>query len=174
MKNNLIGKRFGKYLVIAKALPRGKSRVTRWVCRCDCGTEKEQDGYVLRKGKSTRCASCSESRYKWEGTGDISKTYWAGVEARAKKKKQEFNISIDFAWELFIKQNRQCNLTQEPLIFAKQYITNFCKLQTASLDRIDSNKGYTEDNVQWVHKTINLMKRDLTQEQFINWCKKVK
>lgn len=45
--------------------------------------------------------------------------------------------------------------------------------QTASLDRIDNTKGYTEDNVQWVHKIINKMKSDLTQEDFIMWCKRI-
>ena len=44
---------------------------------------------------------------------------------------------------------------------------------TQSLDRIDSTKGYTIDNVQWVHKYINLMKHQLTQQQFIDFCKKV-
>lgn len=44
---------------------------------------------------------------------------------------------------------------------------------TISLDRIDSTKGYIEGNVQWVHKSVNIMKSTLTQEQFINFCKLV-
>jgi hypothetical protein len=32
------------------------------------------------------------------------------------------------------------------------------------MDRIDSNKGYVEGNVQWVYKYVNLMKRDFPQE----------
>lgn len=43
----------------------------------------------------------------------------------------------------------------------------------ASLDRIDNTKGYVAGNIQWVHKAINLMKLDLVQKDFINWCKKV-
>lgn len=35
---------------------------------------------------------------------------------------------------------------------------------------IDSTKVYTIDNVQWVHKNINIMKWDISQEEFINWC----
>ena len=45
------------------------------------------------------------------------------------------------------------------------------KNRTASLDRIDSNKGYTIDNVQWVHKDINKMKMDLEEDVFIDNCK---
>lgn len=32
---------------------------------------------------------------------------------------------------------------------------------------------YTINNVQWVHKKINTIKMDLSQEKFINWCKLV-
>ena len=41
---------------------------------------------------------------------------------------------------------------------------------TASLDRIDSSKGYIEGNVQWVHKRVNLMKGNMSTENFIEWC----
>lgn len=42
---------------------------------------------------------------------------------------------------------------------------------TASLDRIDSSKGYVEGNVHWVHKDINIMKWDFPLETFIKMCK---
>ena len=44
---------------------------------------------------------------------------------------------------------------------------------TASIDRIDSNKGYIEDNVVWVHKDINIMKNKFSKEYFLMLCKKI-
>jgi len=44
---------------------------------------------------------------------------------------------------------------------------------TASLDRINSSKGYTLDNVQWVHKTVNIMKQGLSDEDFKYWIKMI-
>lgn len=44
---------------------------------------------------------------------------------------------------------------------------------TASLDRIDSNRGYTQDNVQWVHKDVNKMKMDLNQQIFVELCRAI-
>ena len=44
---------------------------------------------------------------------------------------------------------------------------------TASLDRIDSSKGYIKGNVQWVHKEFNKMKLDLLDKEFIDICKLV-
>jgi hypothetical protein len=47
------------------------------------------------------------------------------------------------------------------------------RLTTASLDRIDSSKGYVIDNVQWLHRDINMMKQRFSQEYFINICKHI-
>ena len=44
---------------------------------------------------------------------------------------------------------------------------------TASLDRIDSTKGYVENNVQWTLKKINIMKNVFSQKEFIYLCNKV-
>lgn len=47
------------------------------------------------------------------------------------------------------------------------------RAQTASLDRKDSLRGYEPDNVQWVHKTVNLIKWELSEEEFLEWCSKI-
>lgn len=45
--------------------------------------------------------------------------------------------------------------------------------QTASLDRIDSTKGYLSGNVQWVHVSVNRMKNSFSQNEFIATCTEV-
>lgn len=42
-----------------------------------------------------------------------------------------------------------------------------------SIDRIDSNKGYTRDNVVITLGVVNLMKRDLKINEFIELCSQV-
>lgn len=42
-----------------------------------------------------------------------------------------------------------------------------------SIDRIDSNKGYTRDNVVITLGVVNLMKRDLKISEFIELCSQV-
>lgn len=42
---------------------------------------------------------------------------------------------------------------------------------TASIDRIDSSNGYIEDNIQWVHKDVNMMKQKMTNIELIEMCK---
>lgn len=170
-REDLTGKVFGKFTVLSRLPPRGRN--SQWLCQCKCGEIRKHDGYTLRKGKAAGCNKCCETSYKWEGTGDISKTFWTMIEGRAAYKGQEFKISIDFGWELFLKQDRKCVLTGEPLVFAAVYKTGTSKKQTASLDRIDSSIGYLEHNVQWVHKVVNVMKMHSEQNDFIAWCRKV-
>lgn len=44
---------------------------------------------------------------------------------------------------------------------------------SASLDRIDSHQGYVLGNLQWVHKDIQRMKSDFSQERFLEVCSAV-
>ena len=43
----------------------------------------------------------------------------------------------------------------------------------ASLDRIDSSLGYTAENIQWVDGKVNLAKRAMSDEEFIEMCKRI-
>lgn len=45
--------------------------------------------------------------------------------------------------------------------------------RTASLDRIDSRKGYIKNNLQWVHKRVNIMKHKMDDLEFIDWAHKI-
>jgi hypothetical protein len=40
----------------------------------------------------------------------------------------------------------------------------------ASLDRIDSSKGYVVGNVQWVHSMVNMCKNKYPEQDFIKMC----
>jgi len=67
------------------------------------------------------------------------------------------------------KQNFKCNLTNELLMYGYIPLNDY----TASIDRIDSNKGYIKNNIQILHKNVNLAKQSLSQMEFITLCKKV-
>lgn len=111
---------------------------------------------------------------------EIEPNYWSSIGRGAKKRGYEFSITIEYAWDLFIKQGRKCAISGIPIEFCKySYKKNTKKKlwndsrQTASLDRIDSSKGYIEGNIQWLHKNINIMKKDHIQSDFIKICKTI-
>ena len=46
-------------------------------------------------------------------------------------------------------------------------------IDNISVDRIDSQKDYTIDNIQLVCQIYNYMKWDLKQDDFVKYCKHV-
>jgi len=106
-------------------------------------------------------------RPKWKGHEDISMTFWNNVIRGAKSREIIFKLTIEKAWKLYIKQKRRCALSGRNIGF------EYSKSNTASLDRIDSTKGYTINNIQWVHRDLNFSKQSLSNEEFINLCREV-
>jgi hypothetical protein len=141
------------------------------IYRCVCGKiiEKNRSNGIY-KMPSCGCLfyqyNKGKENYLFKGYKEISARCWNGIEANAKKRNLEFNISIEDAYKLFEKQNSKCALTGENINFGD--FRN--KERTASLDRIDSSKGYVKENIQWVHKIVNKMKLNLTQQKFIKLC----
>lgn len=162
-----IGKRFGK-LVVQDVIR--KNSKPYYVCKCDCGNKKEFDSARLRNAQSCGCLSRRQGKDNpgYQGYEEIHQTFWRRIEKRAENGKLDINISIVDGWELFLKQNRKCALTGLDIFFFRN--TNNESEATASLDRIDSSKGYIKDNVQWVHKDINKMKMDFDISYFKHMC----
>lgn len=183
MGNKLqVGERFGKLEVTRVWVePKGKRQqsASKCECRCECGGSLETWGDYLRQGKRKSCG-CADTRFlvgskhrRWKGYGEIGAAIWCRIKFNAAYRNIPFDITIQEGWELFTKQERKCALTGVELCFYSKSPQSGGEKGTASLDRIDSNKGYSVENCQWVHKTINLMKLDSTKPEFLEWCRKV-
>lgn len=164
---------FGFLTVIERdRSPRNDTRAY-WKCKCKCGNDKIVMGKHLRTGSIASCGCIrSQPSTRYTGKGDISGAYWSGVKYKANVREIEFNLDIEYAWDLFQLQDGKCALSGMPLHLVRYYKKHRDK-QTASLDRIDNTKGYIEGNVQWVHKWLNVMRNELSIQDFINTCKLV-
>lgn len=100
--------------------------------------------------------------------------YTAAGKRRKSGKVHEFDIDIEYACDLLYKeQGGRCALSGVPLMMAARNYPRKGHARTASLDRIDSTKGYIPGNVQWVHKAVNTMKNTMADIDFIAWCHRV-
>jgi len=185
-KYDLVGKKFGKLTVIEftgiKDNPSHHgTRSSFFRCLCDCGKEYEVSGIYLKSGNIKSCGclihdKVKEKHQRWSGYGGISGSTWNKIERnaknnrRAKRRNLEFTITKKYVWELFEQQKGKCALSGKDIILDIGSKTN---LQTASLDRIDSEKGYIPGNVQWVHKDVNFMKQDFDEKYFLDMCRTI-
>lgn len=150
----------------------------RWVCRCDCGNIKEISSQSFSKTKSCGCKysyfqKSGRKNVQWKGYEDISLSLWARWKHRAKKANCEFSIKIEDVWDTYIKQNKKCALTGINIDFGNMNIRYEDRKCTASLDRIDSSRGYSIDNIQLVHKSMNFIKSNFNEKSFYHMCKAV-
>lgn len=173
---NLLGKRFG-YLSVESFDEnfynnrKNNQNYNKWICRCDCGEVVSVISSHLLSGNTTKCKKCKLKNQQINGK--FSKTFYLHIRDSARKRNIEFNLSYNFLCQLFEKQSGFCAIIKKPIVFANTIKDHKNGKTTASLDRIDSSRGYTKGNVQWVHKDINKMKGKLNQKRFIELCEKI-
>jgi hypothetical protein len=165
------------------------------VCR-KCGIEKNLSEFVKNKqskgGVTHTCKECEKSwnqayyeankdyivarnkKYReinpnWYSTSVEKRMRYIlqlGV-ARARDKKIEWSLSVEFLVSLWEKQKGCCAYSGVPLTYEENHP------HTVSLDRIDSLKGYTEENVQLVCTIVNYIKQRFDEKTFFTFCKSV-
>lgn len=165
-KQELLGKKFGKLLVVNYAGQK-KHYINNWGCLCDCGnfTIVSRSNLTHKSHPTTSCGRCKQKHSpKWGGYRDISLSFWNTLKNQAILRNLIFSINIKDVWDLYEKQNRKCALSGRSLSWSPR---------TASIDRINSKIGYTIDNIQIVHCDINIMKNKFDQNYFIQTCKEI-
>lgn len=80
----------------------------------------------------------------------------------AKRRDKECTITIEYIENLFELQNGICSISGIKL-----------DRSNMSLDRINSDIGYVEGNLQWVHKKVNQMKSNFDENEFIDMCNRI-
>lgn len=177
----ITGKRFGKWIVkdvedyTYLYRKDGKVLERQYKCVCDCGTEKYIRTSHITRGLSTQCNSCRLQNYIVERVGCIPMGDVRRYQIGAKKRGKEWAIEPQYLYDLYEQQKRLCALSGIPIEFSEKGMgtVGAKDTSTASLDRIDSKKGYTADNIQWVHKDANKMKMDLSEQDFFHMVKQI-
>lgn len=187
---DIVGKSYGIFKVLSYllrtpyAIGVRRGYIHTYLCECSCGGKVQVTRTNLFNGRPKFCVCEERARAdrhlrpkskplgnrspKWRGYGEIRSGFWTRVRNNARNRGIGFHISIQEAWDLFLGAGRQCALTGVPLVFGRGSTDT-----TASLDRIDSLGCYELSNLQWVHKDINRMKWEFSNEKFLHLCKSV-
>jgi hypothetical protein len=108
------------------------------------------------------------------------------IQKRADAKKRcnknnriQFDISVKDWINQYEKQNGLCALTGITMTWEyssdenKGFYSSVKYPFNLSPDRIDSSKGYTKDNLQFVCNRVNAMKNNMNMEELFDFCKKI-
>lgn len=151
------------------------NKITHFKCRClHCGGETIILRSHIFKTKSCGClkSRSGKNNPRFTGCGGIHGGKWSSYKRNATKRNIPFTITIEEAWDIFLSQKGKCAITGINISLWKT-AKSIDRTATASLDRIDNNKGYEKNNIHWVHKRINQIKMDMELNEFYDWCLKV-
>ena len=87
-----------------------------------------------------------------------------------KKRNKDIEISIEDLKIVWDDQNGVCPFSGIKLELNRPKN----RIYSASLDRIDSSKGYIKNNIRWVSRPINLMKNDMLDSEVWELCENIK
>lgn len=178
---DLVGKRFGRLLVLEK-LPHTEKQY-KYKCICDCGNVIEAKADNLRSGrvKSCGCLKHEKSVNRIENREDaILRREYSHLKKRNRKFTDNDNV-IDYKEykEIVTSPCYFCGSVGSRSIHDRlrvRGITYTCSdevLHINGVDRIDSSNGYVKGNCIPCCTTCNYAKNTMTIEQFKIWIKRV-
>lgn len=137
-----------------------------------------KDGNPIRHGKKTHCKEC-ENAYRRGFERALSnedaiiaklKMLYFAAKLRAKSKELDFDLTVEFLKELWDLQEGKCAISGIPMTYI---MTEGRQHFNVSIDKINPNLGYTQNNIQLVCSAVNTMKYVLTIEELYMFCEAI-
>lgn len=147
-----------------------------YTCR-KCGITYSDKSELFLYYEKTICRECRKKQYRdysrkrlMSSKESYFKSVLNSTKNRCIKNGREFEITVEQMVDLFEKQNGKCALTGMDLIIKMDKKNRH---DTVSIDRIDSDKGYTLDNVQLICYAINRFKSNMPDNMFMEFISRL-
>jgi hypothetical protein len=161
---DITGQKFG-YLVAIRVVKRS-SYGNHWLFECICGNTVERlvtrVKDMVRQGYKPSCGCWGKTTINWlEANRDrIITVYKRNAEARG----LEYSLSLEDAMEVFKRPCYYCG--EDPNTIGDE-CNKHCPFIYSGIDRFDNTIGYVVGNVVACCTKCNMLKRDMSYEEFI-------
>jgi hypothetical protein len=153
-------------------------KLTCWSCKETKSIRLFPYRKQYKENKEKRCKSCNKLNHRNRVKEYTLEQHIAEMITTSKNsaKKRGYRgrtncethtITVNDILKLKAQQKNKCVYSGIELVWERN------NDKKASIDRIDSTKGYTPDNIQLVTKTVNQAKNDLTHVQFVTLIKAI-
>lgn len=157
--SELIGKRFGSWTIMEKST-KSKHGKSRYLCRCECGTDHIVIVGNILSGLSQRCKYCGYKATTKHGDSDTAlHQCWRDIKQRCLNPKcREWKnyggrgITICEEWK------------NSYITFKNDMVSSYSP--ELRIERIDNNKGYYKENCTWVSQKIQ--NRNMRHNRYID------
>lgn len=143
------------------------------ICGKNFESKAASDTYCCSKGCKTKYIGQYYKKKMYSSVEEKLKKLLYSVKHRAKKQKLEYDLDHQFILNKYNQQEGKCIKTKIPFVLNNCLRSEGKGPWSASIDRIDPNKGYLKDNIQIVCLMYNLGKCMWTDKEVLEFCKKV-
>ena len=175
---DITGQTFGRLEVLEFVESRqvGKNKKRFYKCKCSCGNEVVTSREGLVSGNTNSCGCLAKEmtleRNKTKRLPDNQSLWNLGYKAHLKDAKirgYESELSPEDYREITSQDCYYCGKPPQ----SKTHPNLYGEIFRNGVDRIDSSKGYTKDNVRPCCSTCNYMKLDMTEQEFFEHINRI-
>lgn len=187
---DLTGQKFGRLTVIKYDHTEKPKGIAFYLCDCECGNNIMVQSGHLKNGHTQSCGCFQQEQIRITSTNNTWGRKYDNSKIITAKQVWKTSYSDGCSFKTFMELSQQpcyyCEIL--PYNTFNKYINKNGKLTNTEvsidwaeqayftyngLDRIDSNKSHTEDNIVTCCIKCNIAKHDMTMEEFKMWVSNI-
>lgn len=146
----MVGKRFGKWIVVSEEIRRNGRRQAKILCRCECGNERWVLVDSLKRGNSTKCKTCTCKIINLKHGGQGEKLYkvWISMRFRTSNSK-------DPGYKYYGQRGIRVSSDWNEYKDFREWSQRNGYAGGLQIDRINCDGDYSPENCRWVTSKVN-------------------